>query len=252
MTHTIQVFKKTNKTQGAHFAASEIAQVITENNQAGRPTVLGLATGSSVIGVYQELIRLHRVEGLSFKRVVTFNLDEYYGLEETHVQSYRYFMQQQLFDHIDIQAEHTFVPSGKLSQEAIPDFCQAYEDKIESYGGLDLQLLGIGRNGHIGFNEPGSKLDSRTRLITLDSVTRQDAAGDFNGIDLVPTHAITMGIRTILDARRILMLAWSQAKAPAVKAMLQGPVSADLPASYLQTHTQVHLVLDADSASLLD
>lgn len=252
MSHTIQVIQEETKEQGALTAAREIAGLITENNRLGKPTLLGLATGSSVIGVYRELIRMHQVENLSFSDVITFNLDEYYNLEATHPMSYRYFMQEQLFDHIDIQPEYTFVPQGTLSQAEIPTFCKNYEDKIQRYGGLDLQLLGIGRNGHIGFNEPGSARDSRTRLIELDEVTRQDAAPAFKGLEHVPTHAITMGIGTILDARRILMLAWSGAKAPAVAGMLQGAVSEKLPASFLQTHPRVQLVADKQAAAGLN
>ena len=177
--------------------AREIADLVRERAATGKKTVLGLATGSTPVGVYDELIRLHREEGVSFKTVVTFNLDEYWPIEPDALQSYHRFMREHLFDHIDIPADAINIPDGTLSREQISAACMAYEEKIREAGGIDLQVLGIGRTGHIGFNEPGSTVESRTRLITLDSVTRGDAASDFFGEGNVPRQAITMGVGSI-------------------------------------------------------
>src|SRR5690606_14309775 len=194
---------------------------------------------------------LHREEGLSFKRVITFNLDEYYGLPPTHPESYRRFMQEQFFNHIDIPAEAIHVPDGLVARADVFASCQAYEQAIRDAGGIDLQILGIGRTGHIGFNEPGSSRDCRTRLITLDALTRRDAARDFLGEANVPRHAITMGVGTILEARRLILLAWGEAKAQVAAASIEQPPSTSLPASLLQGHPDVRFILDAAAASEL-
>lgn len=231
--------------------AQEIGALIRQNNQDNKPTVLGLATGSSPKKVYQELIRLHKEEGLSFKHVHTFNLDEYYPMEPDSVQSYTRFMKEQLFDQVDIPVTNYHIPDGTLAYEKIPEFCRDYEDKIEKLGGFDFYLLGIGRNGHIGFNEPGSIINSKTRLMTLDILTKIDAAIDFGGLEKVPKKAITLGIDKIMHAKRIVLLAWGEHKAESVARAVEGPVTSDIPASYLQQHPNTTFVLDETAASLL-
>ena len=231
--------------------ATEIAALIAQNTAAGRPTVLGLATGSTPVRLYRELIRLHREAGLSFRHVITFNLDEYYGLTPTHPESYSRFMATQLFDHIDLPRENAHVPDGTVPRTEMFAWCRSYEDKIRAAGGIDLQVLGIGRTGHIGFNEPGSGRDSRTRLVTLDGLTRRDAARDFLGEANVPRHAITMGVGTILEARRLVLLAWGEAKAGVVAQAVEGPATDALPASFLQGHPNVSFIIDQAAASAL-
>lgn len=231
--------------------AGEIAALIRERAAAGKNSVLGLATGSTPVRLYRQLIRLHREEGLSFKNVITFNLDEYYGLTRDHPESYWRFMHEQLFDHIDLPAENIHLPDGTVPRGEVFASCRKYEDQIVAAGGLDLQVLGIGRTGHIGFNEPGSTRDSRTRLVTLDGLTRRDAARDFLGEANVPRHAITMGVGTIRDARRIVLLAWGEAKARIVAQAVEGPQLDSLPASFLQGHPEVQFMLDAGASSEL-
>ena len=209
----------------------------------------GLATGSSPIVVYDELIRMHKEEGLSFANVITFNLDEYYPMDKKNIQSYHYFMHENLFNHIDILPENIHIPDGTISDNALNQYCIDYENKIESAGGLDFQLLGIGRTGHIGFNEPGSHFNSGTRSITLDYITRVDASTAFLGIDNVPRKAITMGIGTIRKAKRIVLLAWGTNKARVVKKTIEGEISADVPATYLQKHDNTTFVLDTEASS---
>jgi glucosamine-6-phosphate deaminase len=194
---------------------------------------------------------MHREEGLSFRNVITFNLDEYYPMKPDATQSYVRFMKEQLFNHIDIDPANVHLPDGTLSSDAIPAFCLEYEARIERVGGLDLLLLGIGRTGHIGFNEPGSAPNSGTRLVTLDDLTRNDAARDFGGKEKVPTKAITMGIGTIFKAREIILMAWSAKKAPIIKKAVEGELSSEVPATYLQLSDHVEIVLDAAAASEL-
>lgn len=231
--------------------AAEIAELIRTKAQSGGRVVLGLATGSTPVGLYRELIRLHRTEGLSFANVTTFNLDEYYGLDRTHPESYWRFMHEQLFDHIDIPATQIHLPDGMLARQDVFAHCRAYEEAIAEAGGIDLQILGIGRTGHIGFNEPGSSADSRTRLVTLDSVTRRDAARDFLGEENVPRHAITMGVGTIMQARQVVLLAWGEMKADVVAQAVEGPQSASLPASFLQAHSDCRVLIDEAAAGKL-
>ena len=231
--------------------AAEIAALIRERDRAGRATVLGLATGSTPVPLYAELIRLHREEGLSFQRVVTFNLDEYHGLPPTHPESYRHFMTQQLFRHVDLRPENTHVPDGTTPRGEVFAACAAYEDAIRAAGGLDYQILGIGRTGHIGFNEPGSGAESRTRLVTLDALTRRDAARDFLGEAGVPLHAITMGVGTVLAARRIVLMAWGEAKAGIVAQAVEQPPGESLPASLLQRHGDIRFYADPPAAGEL-
>lgn len=224
--------------------AAELAALIRERSAAKRHAVLGLATGSTPVRLYRELIRQHREEGLSFAQVITFNLDEYHGLSPQHPESYRRFMQEQLFDHIDIPVEQIHVPDGTVPRTEVFAYCRDFEEKIRAAGGIDVQILGIGRTGHIGFNEPGSGLDSRTRLVTLDALTRRDAARDFLGETNVPRHAITMGVGTILEARRIVLLAWGEAKAPILAHAIEEAPTETLPASFLQGHPDVRVLLD--------
>jgi glucosamine-6-phosphate deaminase len=249
MNPTIHVFET------AHAACSrlagEIAELIRQRNAAGLPAVLGLATGGTPVPLYQELVRLHREEGLSFRNVTTFNLDEYLGLPREHPESYWHFMHHHLFGHIDIPADRIHLPSGMVGENEIDAHCEAYERAIREAGGIDLQILGIGRTGHIGFNEPGSPQDSRTRRIHLDEVTRSDAAPAFGGLDAVPTHAITMGCGTILEARRIVLMAWGAKKADIVREAVEGPVNDRVSASYLQNHPAAAFYLDAEAASHL-
>lgn len=240
-----------NSEEGARHVAKQIADLIKRNNERDQSTVLGLATGSTPIQVYDELIRHHKEEGLSFQKVITFNLDEYYPIEPTAMQSYVRFMDENLFNHIDIKKENIHIPDGTLNRGEVHDYCQDYEDKINECGGIDLQLLGIGRTGHIGFNEPGSVKNTRTRMVTLDKVTRKDAAADFFGIDNVPRQAITMGIGTILDSEKIILMAWGEHKADIVARMLEGEVSEQVPATYLQDHTNTQVILDRAASQKL-
>ncbi len=201
----------------AQQVAAVIASVIRERNALGQKAVLGLPTGSTPVGVYRELIRLHHQEGLDFSNVVTFNLDEYYGLHTDRSQSCQRWMREHLLDHINVPPENIHVPDGTLPTEQVPAYCDAYEAKIQAEGGIDVMLLGIGRNGHIGYNEPFSVRHSRTRLCTLDPVTRIDAASDFFGEENVPTQAITMGLGSILASRKILLLALGESKATIIR-----------------------------------
>jgi glucosamine-6-phosphate deaminase len=216
-----------------------------------RPTcVLGLATGSTPLGMYNELIRMHREEGLDFSRVVTFNLDEYVGLAGSHPQSYRYFMQHHFFDHVNIDPRDTHVPDGRaLDFEA---YCEQYEKMIAEEGGIDLQVLGIGSDGHIAFNEPGSSLGSRTRLKSLTSETVRDNARFFASEKEVPRLAITMGVGTILESRQCLLLACGESKARAVRDTIEGPITAQVTASALQLHRDVIAIVDEEAARLLE
>ncbi|MEK6645437.1 MAG: glucosamine-6-phosphate deaminase [Candidatus Firestonebacteria bacterium] len=211
--------------------------------------VLGLATGSTPIGLYKELIRMHKQEKLSFKRVVTFNLDEYIGLDKAHPQSYWYFMHDNLFNHIDIPKKNIHVPDGKADD--IEKFCLWYEKEMEKLGGIDLQVLGIGRDGHIAFNEPGSSLGSRTRIKTLTKETIEDNARFFKNMDEVPKFAITMGVGTIMDAKHCLMLANGANKAGVLAATVEGSVTAQVTASVLQLHSKVTTICDEASSTCL-
>ncbi len=240
-----------NSDQASAAVAREIAALIRQKQQEGKPAVLGLATGSSPKKVYAELIRIHKTEGLSFKNVVTFNLDEYYPMQPDALQSYVRFMKEQLFDHVDIPADNYNIPDGTLPIEKVREFCMEYEKKIDSYGGLDFQLLGIGRNGHIGFNEPGSHENSRTRLMTLDQTTRVDAAMDFGGLSKVPRRAITLGVQQVMNAKRVVLIAWGEHKAGMIQRAVEGPVVESVPASYLQGHHNVTYVLDESAAAEL-
>jgi len=231
--------------------ANEIAKLIRERAAQGKQVVLGLATGSTPTKLYDELVRLHKQEGLSFKNVITFNLDEYFPMEPHRLQSYHKFMNEHLFDSVDILKENVHIPDGSLPKEKVEAYCENYEKKIQEVGGLDIQILGIGKTGHIGFNEPGSTKVSKTRLVYLDKVTIIDAASDFFGHEYVPKMAITMGIGTIMSARKIYILAFSEGKAGIVKKAIEGPVTSDVAASYLQTHPNTSFILDKSAAEKL-
>ncbi len=228
-----------------------VESLIRENNSAGMATVLGLPTGSTPIGVYRELIRLHQEEDLDFSRVITFNLDEYYPMDPTSIHSYRRWMNETFFDHVNIPEKNIHIPLGDIPREEVDAFCDQYEREIIRAGGIDIQLLGIGRSGHIGFNEPGSSRESLTRLVTLDPVTRGDAAGTFFGEENVPVEAITMGVGSILSARKIFIMALGEHKALVVKKAVEGEVSEEVTASFLQKHPKAVFVVDEAAASEL-
>jgi len=240
-----------NSVSGSKKVAKEIADLIRVKQAQKQPCILGLATGSSPKGLYTELVRLHKEEGLSFKNVVSFNLDEYYRMEPDSVNSYVRFMKELLFNHIDILPENYHIPNGLLSKEEIADYCNAYEAKIDALGGIDLQILGIGGNGHIGFNESGSLQNSKTRLVALDHITRVAASNDFLGLNNTPRTAITLGVKKIMEAKRVILMAWGERKSNIIKASVEGPVTNQVPASFLQEHNNATFVLDTESASKL-
>ncbi|MYK65522.1 MAG: glucosamine-6-phosphate deaminase, partial [Gemmatimonadetes bacterium] len=231
--------------------AGRIARLIRKRAAEGRTAVLGLATGSTPVGVYRELIRIHRDEGLDFANVVTFNLDEYFPMRPGSLHSYHRYMREHLFDHVNIPPAHRHIPRGDLDEADVEAHCRDYERRIRNAGGIDLQLLGIGRSGHIGFNEPGSGRESRTRCLYLDTVTRGDAAGDFFGEENVPARAITMGVATILDAREVVLLATGEHKAEIVERAVEGAVHADVAATFLQQHPAATVYLDPAAAAAL-
>ena len=240
-----------NSTTASIDVAKEIADLIRVKQAQKQPCILGLATGSSPKGLYAELVRLHKEEGLSFKNVVSFNLDEYYPMEPDSVNSYVRFMKEQLFNHIDILPENYHVPDGLLTKEDIASYCDRYENKIKALGGIDLQILGIGGNGHIGFNESGSLQNSKTRLVALDHITRVAASGDFGGLENTPRTAITLGVKKIMGAKRVILLAWGESKSNIIKGSTEGEVTSRVPASYLQEHNNATFILDQAAASKL-
>ncbi len=231
--------------------ADAIESLIHQRQQEGRSAVLGLSTGSTPVPLYRELIRRHREQGLSFSNVVTFNLDEYYPISPEHPQSYHSFMRTQLFDHLDIPDAQIHIPRGDCPRDSVIAQCDAYDQAIRDAGGIDIQILGIGRTGHIGFNEPGSSIRSSTRLVTLDSLTRSDAAKDFLGEANVPRHAITMGVGTILAARQIFLLAWGRGKAEILQKAIEEAPQDSVPASFLQQHDRVSFCIDRAAAAEL-
>jgi len=255
--HSQKIFEKietkifNDPDDASKIVAKDIAGFIETRNKNDDHTVLGLATGSTPIQVYGELVRLHKEEGLSFSKVITFNLDEYYPIRPEELQSYVRFMNEYLFDHIDIKKENIHIPDGTLEREDVYDYCKEYEEKIARAGGLDIQILGIGRTGHIGFNEPGSLEKTPTRLVTLDELTRADAAASFFGEEHVPRRAITMGVGTILKAKKIYLMAWGESKAPIIRRFVEGEISAQIPATFLQKHDNTVVVLDEAAASEL-
>lgn len=244
-----QIFS--NSKNASMAVAKEIAALIRKKQAENKPCILGLATGSSPKTVYALLVKMHKEEGLSFHNVYSFNLDEYFPMEPDSIYSYHRFMKEQLFDHVDIPAGNYFLPDGTIDANNIRTYCESYEAKIEEMGGLDFQLLGIGGNGHVGFNEPGSLINSRTRLITLDHSTRAAASSEFGGLHKVPRKAITLGVSRIMTAKRVVLLAWGERKATVIKSAVEGVVTERVPASYLQAHPDVAFVLDESAASEL-
>lgn len=238
--------------EGSQYAAAQVAALIRERQQEGRNCVLGLATGSTPRTFYAELVRLHQQEGLSFSNVISFNLDEYYPIDNDSLQSYNRFMRTNLFDHIsDMKPENIHIPNGELPREQIRQHCEEYEKMIEAAGGIDIQILGIGQNGHIGFNEPGSSIYSHTRMMALDNSTRIANAYEFPNISQVPRLAITMGINTIMKARRIILMAWGGIKAPILQKAVEGHITEQIPASLLQNHSNCSFVTDEAAAAEL-
>ncbi|MEY4202550.1 MAG: hypothetical protein RL013_252 [Bacteroidota bacterium] len=237
--------------EASRHVARSIALAIRQKQQDGDKIVLGLATGSTPIKVYEELVRMHKEEGLSFKNVITFNLDEYYPMQRTARQSYWRFMHEYLFDHVDIPAENIHIPDGTVQMEQVASYCEQYEKQIDLAGGIDIQLLGIGRTGHIGFNEPGAWETSPTRMVRLDHLTRHDAIKDFQSEDDVPYRAITMGVGSIFKARTVYLLAWGQHKASIVQRAVEGEISTLVPATFLQKHPNVKVVLDRSASEEL-
>lgn len=242
----VKVFE--NVQDGSIYVAQQIATAIIDKQKIGATIVLGLATGSTPKTLYAELVKLHQQQGLSFSNVITFNLDEYYPIEQNAVQSYYRFMHQHLFDLVDIKKENIHIPNGEWTKDDIKKNCLEYEKKIDILGGIDIQILGIGQNGHIGFNEPGSSLQSKTRLIALTNSTRIANAQDFQSIAAVPRLAVTMGIQTIMKAKQIILMAWGQIKAPILQLAVEGDDNENIPASLLQTHDDVQFVVDATAA----
>ncbi|MEO7922827.1 MAG: glucosamine-6-phosphate deaminase [Chitinophagaceae bacterium] len=236
---------------GSLHVARLVADFIREKQQKKEKCVLGLATGSTPKSLYTELVRMHREEKLSFKNVISFNLDEYYPIDNNALQSYNRFMRTHLFDHVDINPKNIHIPDGGIKKEGIKEHCQLYEKMIKDAGGIDLQILGIGNNGHIGFNEPGSGIYSKTRLITLDNSTRIANAYEFANISQVPRLAITMGISTILRSKKIILMAWGSSKAPVIKKAVEDDDSEQVPASLLQNHDDVRFVVDETAAAEL-
>ena len=244
----VKIFPSSGK--GSIYVAQEIARLIREKQSKNEPCILGMATGSTPIKLYRELVRMHREEGLSFQNVITFNLDEYYPIEKEAFQSYWSFMHRHLFDHIDINPANIHLPNGTWPKEQIKKYCAEYENKLEKAGGIDLQVLGIGLNGHIGFNEPGSSIFSKTRLVNLDNTTRIANTYEFQNISKVPRLALTMGISTILKAKRILLMGWGQ-KAEVIARSVEGNVTEQIPASILQQHGDCTFVVDELAAAEL-
>jgi glucosamine-6-phosphate deaminase len=231
--------------------ADRISELVRANNRQGRPTVLGLATGSTPLGIYRELIRMHREDGLDFSGVHTFNLDEYYSMDPESPHSYSRYMRENFFDDLNIPGDQIHIPRGDIPEDEVEDYCRQYEEAIEKAGGIDFQILGIGRTGHIGFNEPGSGAESRTGLIFLDTITRRDAAADFFGEDNVPQRAITMGVGTILEAREIALVALGEHKSQIVRRAVEGKKSTEVAATYLQDHANATVYLDEAAATRL-
>ena len=244
------IFEDSNK--ASYDVAKEIVDTMLQKQRQGKNFVLGLATGSTPIKVYEYLVEFHQKQNVSFYNVITFNLDEYYPMTPESIHSYVRFMNEHLFDHLDIKKENIHIPDGTLKgAENIRAFCEEYEQKIEAFGGIDLQVLGIGRTGHIGFNEPGSILSSKTRMVRLDRVTKLDAASDFFGLEHVPQRAITMGVGTIMAAKKVILMAWGEGKSKIVKEAVEGAIRETIPATFLQQHQNCNYVLDEAAASQL-
>jgi len=240
-----------NSQEASYYVAQEIISLVTQRQKEGKKMVLGLATGSTPIKVYDYLVQAHKEQGVSFSNVISFNLDEYFPMEPESIHSYVRFMREHLFDHLDIPTHQINIPDGQQNKESVRVYCQNYEQKIIAAGGIDIQILGIGRTGHIGFNEPGSSLKSKTRLVRLDRITRLDAASDFFGKENVPSKAITMGVGTIMDAKRIILMAWGEGKANIIKQAVEGPIQESIPATFLQNHQNCDFIIDRAAATSL-
>jgi glucosamine-6-phosphate deaminase len=240
-----------NSADGSYYVAQQIANLIRQKEKEGRHCVIGLATGSSPKTLYAQLVKMHKEEGLSFKNVITFNLDQYYPMDKDALQSYHYFMRKNLFEHTDINPKNYHLPDGMIPKENVKEHCLKYEQQIEDAGGLDLQILGIGTNGHIGFNEPGSGIYTKTRLTTLDNSTRLANSYEFGNMSEVPRMAITMGISTILKSKKIILMAWGNTKAAVIKKAVEDDDTEDVPASLLQNHDDCTFVIDETAAAEL-
>ncbi|WP_299435444.1 glucosamine-6-phosphate deaminase [uncultured Maribacter sp.] len=247
----IKTLVYSNADSASLSVAKEIAELIQQKQKEGKNAVLGLATGSTPTKVYDYLVKFHEEDNLSFKNVITFNLDEYFPMQADSIHSYVRFMKEHLFDHIDIKESNINIPDGSLEKEDIKEFCETYEKKILEVGGIDIQLLGIGRTGHIGFNEPGSSLTSKTRMVRLDRVTCLDAASDFFGLENVPSKAITMGVGSIMEARKIILMAWGEGKSEIIKEATEGKIRKSVPATFLQQHKNCEFIIDFAAASSL-
>ncbi|MBC7866611.1 MAG: glucosamine-6-phosphate deaminase, partial [Gloeobacteraceae cyanobacterium ES-bin-316] len=245
----VKIFSNSN--DGSAYVAQQIATLIKQKEKEGKKCVIGLATGSTPKTLYAHLVRMHKEEGLSFKNVITFNLDQYYPMEKDALQSYHYFMRKNLFEQTDIDPNNYHLPDGMIEKDKVKAHCLDYEQNIEDAGGLDLQILGIGSNGHIGFNEPGSGIYSKTRLITLDNSTRLANAYEFGNMSQVPRMAITMGIQTILKSKKIILMAWGENKAPVLQKAVERDDTEDIPASLLQNHDDCTFVVDDAAAAEL-
>jgi len=247
----INTYVYDNSNNASYYVARQIEKLIKDKASKDEYAVLGLATGSSPTKIYDYLVQFHREDGLSFKNVISFNLDEYYPMAPDSLQSYMRFMNEHLFNHVDIRKENIHIPSGIHPKDKLKEFCSNYEELIKKSGGIDIQILGIGRSGHVGFNEPGSSINSITRLISLDKVTILDAASDFFGEENVPTKALTMGIGTILSSKKIFLVAWGEGKAKVIKEAVEGNVKESIPATFLQNHNNCEFILDVAAASEL-
>jgi glucosamine-6-phosphate deaminase len=244
----VKIYK--NPTEGSNALAAQIAKLIREKQAQNLPCVLGMATGATPILLYKELVRLHKEEGLSFKNVITINLDEYYPIPRNAYQSYWSFMHRHLFDHVDIEPKNIHLPNSEWNKDELKESCLAYEQTIEKIGGIDLQILGIGKNGHIGFNEPGSSFHSKTRVIHLDNQTRMANLYEWHDMNKVPRTAITVGISSIMKAKKIVLLAWGN-KAEIVAKAVEGDVTEQIPASVLQNHDDCTFIIDEYAAAEL-
>ena len=240
-----------NSQEASYYVAQEIISLVSQRQKEGKKMILGLATGSTPIKVYEYLVQAHKEQGVSFSNVISFNLDEYFPMHSESIHSYVRFMREHLFDHLDIPAHQINIPDGQQNKESVRAYCQNYEQKIIDAGGIDIQILGIGRTGHIGFNEPGSSLKSKTRLVRLDRITRLDAASDFFGKENVPSKAITMGVGTIMGAKRIILMAWGEGKANIIKQAVEGPIQESVPATFLQNHQNCDFIIDRAAATSL-
>jgi glucosamine-6-phosphate deaminase len=240
-----------NKESGSLYAAQHIADTILMNNSVNEDTVLGLPTGSTPIDLYKELIEINK-KGVSFSRIITYNLDEYYPMKKSDRNSYHHYMHSHFFQYVDIHEENIFIPNGELKEDDVSDFCNEYELSIKKNNGIDVQILGLGLNGHIGFNEPNLDKNSKTRKVKLSDVTRTAATPYFGDKSNVPNHAISMGIKTILNANEIVLMAWGEKKSAIVRDCVEGNISSEIPGSFLQEHKNVTIILDLNSASKLD